>query len=44
MMGYYGSSMMGVGSWSLLGSLFTIVILIDLILLGMWLFKQIQKK
>lgn len=44
MMGWYGNGVMGVGGLSLIGSLFPIVILIDLILLGMWLWKQIQKK
>ena len=43
MWGNYGSMMGGgwVGFW---GSLYGIVILIDLILLGVWLWKQIQKK
>lgn len=45
-----GNSMMGwnytnmMGGFGILGSLFSIVFLIDLILLGIWLFKQIQKK
>ena len=43
MMGYgnFGNMMGGLG---LLGSIFWIVILVDLILLGMWLWKQINKK
>lgn len=43
MMGFYGRNMMD-GSFGLIGSIFWIIILIDLILLGIWLFKQIQKK
>jgi len=43
MMGFggYGGMMGGVG---IFGSLFGIVVLIDLVLLGIWLWKQIQKK
>ena len=43
MMGYgnYGNMMGGVG---ILGSLFGLVVLFDLILLGIWLWKQINKK
>lgn len=37
----YGNMMGGTG---VLGSIFWIVILIDLILLGVWLWKQIGKK
>lgn len=47
MMGWgYGGMMNwgGFGAFSLLGSLFYIVLLIDLILLGVWLWKQIQKR
>ena len=42
MMGYgdYGNMMGGAG---LLSSLFGIVVLVDLILVGIWLWKQIQK-
>ena len=42
MMGYgnYGSMMGGFG----LGYIYSIVFLIDLILLGVWLWKQINKK
>lgn len=36
----WGYSMMGGG----LGPVFAIVVLIDLILLGIWLWKQINKK
>jgi len=45
MMGYgnWGASMMGAGS-GIFGSVFGLVILIDLILLGLWLWKQINKK
>jgi len=41
MMGY--GNMMG-GYSGVLGSLFGIVVLVDLILLGIWLWKQINKK
>lgn len=42
MWGNYGTMM---GGWfGLWGSLYAIVILVDLILLGVWLWKQIQKK
>lgn len=37
----YGGMMGGLG---LYGALFAIIILADLILLGIWLWKQIQKK
>lgn len=40
----YQSMMGGYGAFGLLGSIFWIVILVDLILLGIWLWKQIQKK
>lgn len=45
MMGQWGyPNMMGWGSGvALLGSIFWIVLLVDLILLGVWLWKQIQK-
>ncbi|MBI3955999.1 hypothetical protein HY339_01975 [Candidatus Gottesmanbacteria bacterium] len=45
MMGWnYGGSMMGAaGGWGLFGSLYGIVIFIDLVLLGLWLWKQISK-
>lgn len=43
MMGQWGyGNMMGGGYFW--GSLFGIVVLIDLILLGIWLWKQINKK
>ncbi len=32
------------GGWSLWGSIFWLVILADLILVGVWLWKQISKK
>ena len=43
MMGYgnFGNMM---GGFGFIGSLVWIVLLIDLILLGIWLWKQIQKK
>ncbi|MEX2029215.1 MAG: hypothetical protein WD963_01910 [Candidatus Paceibacterota bacterium] len=40
MMGYYGYSGMMGGGW---GIIVGFVVLIDLILLGVWLFKQINK-
>ena len=40
MMGYYGYSGMMGGGW---GVVLGFVVLIDLILLGVWLFKQINK-
>ncbi len=45
MMGWGGSgyNMMGSG-FGVLGAIFWLVILTDLILLGVWLWKQIQKK
>lgn len=47
-MGQWGyRDMMGGGNWEnfgLIAQIFWIVILIDLILLGFWLWKQIQKK
>ena len=43
MMGFYGNGM-NWGGLSLLGSLYLIILLVDLVLLGMWLWKQIQKK
>ena len=39
-MGYYGYSGMMGGGW---GVIVGFVVLIDLILLGVWLFKQINK-
>lgn len=44
MMGYWGyGGMMGSG-FGVLGAILWLVILVDLILLGFWLWKQIQKK
>lgn len=43
MMGYQ-NMMGGYGVFGLLGTLFWLVILIDLILVGIWLWQQIQKK
>lgn len=47
MMGPFGTGGMmgyGFGTFSVIGTIFWIVILIDLILLGIWLWKQINKK
>ena len=49
MMGYWGTRGMmnwgdGLGFIGFLGVFFWIIILIDLILLGFWLWKQINKK
>jgi len=44
MMWGYQNMMGGAGYFGGLALLFWIVILIDLILLGFWLWKQIQKK
>lgn len=50
MMGYWGGRGMmdwgdgGMAWFSGMGFIFSIVILIDLILLGFWLWKQINKK
>lgn len=43
MMGFgnYGNMM---GSFGLVGTIIWVVVLIDLILLGVWLWKQINKK
>lgn len=45
MMGYDGYNMMGVGGYGfgLLAFLFWIILFIDAILVGIWLWKQIQK-
>lgn len=43
MMGFGGYQGM-MGGAGIFGSLFGIVVLVDLILLGIWLWKQIQKK
>ncbi len=44
MMGYWGYSGMMSYGLGILGTVFWIVILFDLILLGIWLWKQIQKR
>lgn len=46
MMGFgnYDGMMNWGAGWGILGSLFFILVLIDLILLGIWLWKQIQNK
>lgn len=41
MMGYGGWGMMG--DWGWFGGLTGLVVLIDLVLLGIWLWKQIKK-
>ena len=41
MMGYYGNMM---GDFGLFGSLFSFVVFIDLVLLGIWLWKKIKDK
>lgn len=43
MWGNYGN-MMGGGAFGFWWSIYSIVILIDLILLGIWLWKKIQEK
>lgn len=40
----YGNMMGNWGGFGFIASLFWIVILVDLILLGVWLWKQIEKK
>jgi hypothetical protein len=44
MMGYYGYGHMWGGGSNLLCLMIAIVVLVDLVLLGVWLWKQIQKK
>ena len=44
MMGFGNYSNMMSGGFSLIGGVLWVVILIDLILLGVWLWKQIEKK
>lgn len=41
MMGYFGNMMGGFGFFA---SLFLLVIFVDLVLFGVWLWKNIQKK
>ncbi len=43
MMGYYGN-MMGWGGFGIFASLFYIVLLIDMVLLGIWLWRKISQK
>ena len=46
MMGYWGNTMMA-GNWQTIGAfmgVFWIIALVDLVLLGLWLWKQLQKK
>lgn len=43
--GNFGYGMMGgAGGWGVFGTLYGIVILVDLVLLGVWLWKQIGKR
>ncbi len=42
--GNYGNMMSWSNGWGLVGSLLWIVILIDLVLLGIWLWKKIGEK
>ena len=44
MMGYYGNMMGWGGGFGLFASLFSIIIFIDLVLLGIWLWKKIKSK
>lgn len=44
MMGWYNNMMGWNNGFSVFGSLIQIFILVDLVLLGIWLFKKIQKK
>ena len=48
MMGQWGYGMMGwnqgIAAFSVVGFLFWLVLMIDLVLAGIWLWKQIQKK
>lgn len=45
MMGWnYGGGMMGGAGWGVFASLYSVVILIDLVLLGLWLWKQISRR
>lgn len=43
MMGWNYSNMMGYQSFGI-GTLFALVLLVDLILFGVWIWKQINKK
>lgn len=46
MMGYWGNGVMG-GNWQAVGAFmgfFWIIALVDLVLLGLWFWKQLQKK
>ncbi len=47
MMGQWGGNMMsfgGAAGFSFLGTIFGLIVLADLILVGIWLWKEIQKK
>ncbi len=45
MMGYWGAgNMMGVGGLATIFTAFWIIVFVDLVLLGLWLWKQLQKK
>ena len=42
--GGYGNMMSGFGAYAFFGFLISLVIIIDLVLLGIWLWKEIEKK
>lgn len=44
MMGYWNGNGMGWGGLGILGLIFWIILFIDAVLLGIWLWQQIQKK
>lgn len=47
MMGSWGYGNMmgaGLGSWSAIALFTYLVVLVDLVLLGLWLFRQLKKK
>lgn len=44
MMGYWGGMMQNWGGFGTLATLLWMVLLVDLVLLGIWLWKKIQEK
>lgn len=44
MMGYYGSGWGMMGGAGLFGAIMWLVIVVDLVLVGIWLWQQISKK
>lgn len=44
MWGYGGGNYMGFGGYAIFGFLTWLVLLVDLVLLGFWLYKQVRKK